>query len=62
MIVAHTHPSGDVTPSDEDLEGTKHLIDIGNLVGIPLDDHVVIGVGAKRHVSIRGLKKFTFAE
>lgn len=55
VIVAHTHPSGDATPSNEDLAETKRLIETGNLVGIPLDDHVVIGCGTKHHVSIRGL-------
>lgn len=55
LIVVHTHPSGDATPSKEDLEETKRLVEVGNLVGIPLDDHVVIGYGTKHHVSIRGL-------
>lgn len=55
VIVAHTHPSGDATPSDEDLSETKRLVETGNIVGIPLDDHVVIGCGTKHHVSIRGL-------
>lgn len=55
MIVAHTHPSGDATPSEEDLMETKKLIETGRIVGIPLDDHVVIGCGTKCHVSIRGL-------
>ena len=55
VIVGHAHPSGDVTPSDEDLAETKRLVEAGRLVGIPLDDHVIIGCGSKRHVSIRGL-------
>ena len=58
VIVAHTHPSGDATPSEEDIAETKRLVDAGNLVGIPLDDHVVIGCGTNHHVSIRGLGKF----
>lgn len=45
VIVAHNHPSGDATPSDEDIEETARLIEAGNLVGIPLDDHLVIGRG-----------------
>ncbi len=51
VIVAHNHPSGDPTPSDEDIEETRRLADAGELVGIPLDDHVVIGCGGA-HVSI----------
>ena len=60
-IVAHTHPSGDATPSEEDLAETKRLVETGNLVGIPLDDHVIIGCGTKHHVSIRGLNQIKFA-
>ena len=45
VIVAHNHPSGDATPSDEDIEETVRLVEAGNLVGIPLDDHLVIGRG-----------------
>lgn len=60
VIVAHTHPSGDATPSNEDLAETKRLIETGNLVGIPLDDHVVIGCGTRHHVSIRGSGQIPF--
>ena len=60
VIVAHTHPSGDPTPSEEDLKETRRLIETGRLVGIPLDDHVVIGCGTKLHASIRGLRKIQF--
>ena len=52
VIVAHNHPSGDAVPSDEDVAETKRLIGTGDLVGIPLDDHVVIGRRGT-HVSIR---------
>jgi DNA repair protein RadC len=41
-VVAHNHPSGDPTPSDEDLGLTRRLRAVGELVGIPLVDHVVI--------------------
>jgi len=54
VIVAHTHPSGDATPSDADLLETKRLVETGKIVGIPLDDHVVIGCGTRHHVSICG--------
>jgi DNA repair protein RadC len=43
-IVAHNHPSGDCTPSDEDRRLTFRLRDAGELVGIPLLDHLVIAV------------------
>lgn len=60
VIVVHTHPSGDPTPSEADLKETRRLIETGRLVGIPLDDHVVIGCGTNLHTSIRGLKKIQF--
>lgn len=60
LIVVHTHPSGNATPSEEDIVETKRLIEVGNLTGIPLDDHIVIGVGSGCHVSIRGLGEVDF--
>ena len=51
IIVAHNHPSGDPEPSDQDYEVTKVLIDSGNLIGIPVHDHLIIGHG--RFVSLR---------
>lgn len=42
VIIAHNHPSGDVTPSTEDILITKQLIESGDILGIPLLDHVVI--------------------
>lgn len=43
MILAHNHPSGDVTPSSEDIEITKRLIQAGELIGIPVADHIIVG-------------------
>lgn len=43
MIVGHNHPSGDPSPSPEDLNLTRRLIDGGKLLGIPVLDHIVIG-------------------
>lgn len=51
IIVAHNHPSGDPTPSTEDIEITKKLAETGNIMGITLLDHVVIGDG--RHFSMK---------
>lgn len=44
-VVAHNHPSGDPSPSADDLAVTRRLQQAGNLVGIPVLDHVVIGAG-----------------
>ena len=43
IIVVHNHPSQDPSPSKEDIETTKVLIDCGKLVGIKVLDHVIIG-------------------
>ncbi len=43
IIVAHNHPSGDPTPSREDIEITKKLHEAGKMMGIELLDHVIIG-------------------
>jgi len=45
IIVAHNHPSGDPTPSAEDRAITQRLKDAGELLGIRLLDHVVLGDG-----------------
>lgn len=43
VIVAHNHPSGDPTPSKEDLDVTRRLIEAGRVLGVPLTDHVIVG-------------------
>lgn len=42
VVVAHNHPSGDSTLSDDDILTTKHLVDAGKLLGIAVTDHVII--------------------
>jgi len=51
MIVVHNHPSGDPTPSPEDVQVTRQLIAAGNLLDIEVLDHLVIG--QQRFVSLR---------
>jgi len=51
VIIAHNHPSGDPTPSREDIAITKRLCQAGELVGIPVLDHLIIGDG--RHLSLK---------
>jgi DNA repair protein RadC len=43
MILVHNHPSGDPEPSEEDLSITKRLVEVGELVGIGVLDHVILG-------------------
>ena len=46
VIVAHNHPSGDPTPSPQDLEVTKRLLEASKVIGIRLLDHVIVGNGS----------------
>lgn len=54
VIVVHNHPSGDPTPSGADIQLTRRLIKAGDVLGIELLDHVVIGDGGE-HASLRDL-------
>ena len=51
VILAHNHPSGEVVASDEDIEITKQLIQVGKILGISLLDHVIITKDAFSSVS-----------
>lgn len=58
IIMIHNHPSGDTTPSYEDIATTIKIIDIGRLVGISVVDHII--VTADKYLSIRQEKKEIF--
>ncbi|GMQ56121.1 DNA repair protein RadC [Vallitalea sediminicola] len=45
VILLHNHPSGDPTPSREDILITKRIINAGDIIGIKLLDHIIIGDG-----------------
>lgn len=45
VILIHNHPSGDPTPSDEDISVTKRLAEVGRLINIEVIDHLIIGDG-----------------
>lgn len=51
IICLHNHPSGDPTPSMQDIEITKRLQEVGNLVGIKLLDHIIIGYN--KYISLK---------
>ena len=55
LILVHNHPSGDVTPSVEDIRVTKRMIEAGNIIDIKPLDHVIIGKqnGKIQHLSLR---------
>lgn len=45
LIFIHNHPSGDPEPSQQDLEITRRLAEVGRIVGIKVLDHVIVGQG-----------------
>ena len=51
IILTHNHPSGDPTPSNEDINITNRLIDAGNLIGIKVLDHIILG--DNRYISFK---------
>ncbi|MBU5440031.1 DNA repair protein RadC [Tissierella sp. MSJ-40] len=51
MILIHNHPSGDPSPSNEDINITNRLIEAGNIVGIKVLDHIIIG--DNRYISFK---------
>lgn len=51
IMVAHNHPSGDPNPSKEDLQITERLKEAGNLLGINLLDHII--VGEDKYISLK---------
>lgn len=44
IVVIHNHPSGDISPSLEDINVTKNLVEVGKILQIPLIDHLIIGI------------------
>ena len=50
IILAHNHPSGDVTPSEDDIQFTKRVRAAGDILGVKLLDHLVVGKGGWRRI------------
>lgn len=55
IVVGHNHPSGDPTPSREDIEVSKRLSEVGETVGIQLLDHVIVGSSSYRSLKEMGI-------
>ena len=55
IVIFHNHPSGDPTPSPEDVALTRRLVAAGSLIGIDVVDHVVLGDA--RFCSIKGVRQ-----
>ena len=64
IMVAHNHPSGDPTPSQNDIILTKRLLEVSRIISIPLLDHIIIGAvdsaNGKGFVSMRAIKAVDF--
>lgn len=43
IILMHNHPSGDLTPSSQDIQVTNKLREVGNILGIGVTDHIIVG-------------------
>ena len=57
VAFVHNHPSGDPNPSSADIDSTRRLVEAGQLLGIPVIDHIIIGDGT--YVSMKALGYIT---
>jgi len=55
IILVHNHPSGDPSPSKEDIDITKRLFEAGKLLGIDVLDHIIIGDGIYTSLKEKGI-------
>ncbi len=62
IMLFHNHPSGNLTPSGEDMRLTKRLIEAGKIMGIPVTDHIIVGGGTGERVSLREEEPEMFKE
>jgi len=56
IIFIHNHPSGDPEPSEEDIKLTKRLVEVSEIIGIDVLDHII--VGNKKHLSLKARNLF----
>ena len=61
ILVSHNHPSGDPTPSAEDIRITRQLVEAGKVLDVQVLDHVVIGRGETPFTSLREAGLVNFA-
>jgi DNA repair protein RadC len=61
VIIAHNHPSGNITPSPQDIDLTKRVVKAGKILGIPVLDHVIVASGTRRFSSIRDQRPDLFS-
>jgi len=53
IILIHNHPSGDPTPSSDDISTTRDMQEAGKLLGIPLLDHVIVSSNGESYKSLK---------
>ncbi len=56
IILSHCHPSGDTTPSREDINITRMLVDAGKMLDIPVLDHLITGTDQEAHTAFCSMK------
>jgi len=63
IILVHNHPSGDTTPSAEDIRITRQVVDAGKIIGIGVLDHMIVGMrdGKLESTSIREMGLVDFS-
>lgn len=52
IVVLHNHPSGDLTPSNEDINVTKRIMEASKIMDIRLNDHIIVGGGSGDYYSM----------
>jgi len=57
VILAHNHPSGDPTPSAEDLRITRQMVEVGKLMQIRVQDHIILGKAGGAHPEFLSLRE-----
>lgn len=55
IILFHNHPSGDPTPSEDDIKATARILECGKLIGIDLLDHIIVGNGTYCSLKEKGI-------
>ena len=53
IILMHNHPSGDASPSKEDIEVTARLVQVGRIMDIPVFDHIIVGDYTGEYTSLK---------
>lgn len=62
FMLLHNHPSGDVTPSREDIQLTRRVLEAGKILGISCVDHIIVGGGNGTYFSMREQSALDFAD